>query len=225
MNKLSVVIPVFNNWNYTRNCIEKLLTVSRHNLEIIIVDNASTDDTLKEISKYDLLHIRNEKNLGFAAAVNLGINQASSNYIMILNNDIKFGDEYANWFLSLPEFIEKNQDGLIGPTAGYVDPKTFDFKYETHDASKPINYMSGWCLMAHKDVWKQLDAGKGPFDEQTFFLYYEDTDLGFRALKQNLKFHIIETPLKHIGKQTSKLLNTNKYYLESRGKFLKKWRS
>jgi GT2 family glycosyltransferase len=231
---LSIVIPVFNNWAYTKNCINNFIAMQNKHLELIIVDNASTDDTQKYI--VDLLdklpnsqYIRNEKNCGFGAAVNAGINKASSECIMILNNDIRFGDMSLSklWFINLSAIIKDNDNMLIGPTGGYVDPENnFAFCYETNDPAKTINYMSGWCLAAQKEVWNTLAVPgvSGPFDSNTFFLYFEDSDLGFRAREKNIDFHIISTSLKHIGKQTSKLINTSKYYTESRNHFIKKWK-
>jgi GT2 family glycosyltransferase len=220
---LSIVIPVFNNWSYTKNCISNLLKLPE-SFEIIIVDNASSDLTKTELSKFERVkHIRNETNFGFGKAVSQGVQAAQSNQIMILNNDIKFGNVFQDWFLSLPQIIKDNNK-LIGPTAGYVDPENeFSFVYETSNKEDKINYMSGWCLSANRETWDKLETGDGPFDSKTFFLYFEDTDLSFRAKSLNIDFMLIDTPLKHIGKQTSKLLNISKHYSESKVKFLNKW--
>lgn len=216
MDMLSIVIPVYNNFNYTKNCLNHLVKL---NHQIIVVDNNSSDQTLNISKLFNVKYIRNNENLGFGKAVNIGINNSDGDQIMILNNDIKFGKDYQSFFnIICPD------NYLMGPTGGMVDPITFGFQYETNDPNKIINYMSGWCLTATKNTWNKLKVNDGPFDDKTFFLYYEDTDLGFRAKQLNIEFKIIDCPLIHIGKQTSKMLNTYKHYLESKEKFNKKWK-
>jgi len=70
-----------------------------------------------------------------------------------------------------------------------------------------------------------LDGQVGPFDSEHFFAYFEDTDLGFRCLQQNIGFFILSVPLIHIGKQTTKNMNIQQLYLQSKAAFAAKWRN
>lgn len=232
-NSLSIIIPVLNNFPYTKYCLDNLLTLNS-NYEIIVVDNASNDETEKNIENLSkntniLKYIRNEKNLGFAGAVNKGYKISSKQNVMFLNNDIKFNNiDIKSWFDNICNTISNNDNGIFGPTGGYVNPyDNFNFVYETNNTIKKINYMSGWCLAANKNVWNKLilKNEEGPFDSKNFFVYYEDTDLGFRCIINKISFNFIQTPIVHIGKQTSKNLNISKLYLESREKFIKKWQN
>ena len=91
---VSIIIPVFNKVAFTRQC---LASIARHasdrvQHQVIVVDNASTDDTdcyLRELSARDprVLHIRNETNLGFSRANNVGAQIATGRYVLFLNND------------------------------------------------------------------------------------------------------------------------------------------
>ena len=232
MNKiLSIVIPVYNNWINTNYCLTYLSSLDK-SYEIIIVDNGSTDGTDKNIKKYiesmhNLIYIRNDKNIGFGAAVNMGFKKSTGQIVMFLNNDIKIKDKSLIWLEELCNFILKNNSMLVGPTGGFVDiNNNFNFKYETSDINQRINYMSAWCLSAKRDVWNLLiiKGQDGPFDSKNFFAYFEDTDLGFRSKQQNIIFHIYPLPISHIGQQTSKFLNTNQLYLNSKYNFIKKWK-
>jgi GT2 family glycosyltransferase len=89
----SIIIPVWNQWEYTNNCINALLkTVSPESTEIIVVDNGSSDKTIQELQKFSAKFnyfkiIRNQQNLGFAKACNQGGHSASGEYLIFLNND------------------------------------------------------------------------------------------------------------------------------------------
>lgn len=219
MAKLSVVMPVYNNWAFTRNCITYFNKIAGSEIDFIIVDNGSTDET-KTTTK---CRIRNNENRGFGYAVNQGYKATNSEYVLFLNNDIMFKTSTYEW---IDKFIKQAEftGCLVGPTGGYID-QGFNFKYETNDPEKPINYMSGWCLLASRKTFDKLilPGNDGPFDAKTFFCYFEDTDLGFRALKNKMSFKLYDVPIVHIGKQTSKKINTSALYMESKQKFIKKW--
>lgn len=229
MNKLSIVIPVYNRWNFTKSCLKDFSNISK-DYEIIIIDNGSVDNTQKEIISFkdiikNFIYIRNDNNTGFGAAVNLGFSKASSDLVMFLNNDIRITNKNFDWLDEFVEFVKNHNNCLIGPTGGFVDDN-FNFKYETNSNDRKINYMSGWCLTSNVDTWNKLIINNniGPFDAETYFAYFEDTDLGFRAKQENINFILYDLPIVHFEKQTSKLLNTFKLYGESRKKFLKRWK-
>jgi len=94
MPKLSVIIPSYNTKTVTKQCIESLLkTLQMEDLdfEIIVIDNASTDGTVKLLTSLrinELRVIQNKKNLGFAKANNQGLETAKGEYILFLNSDV-----------------------------------------------------------------------------------------------------------------------------------------
>jgi len=227
MNKLSIVIPVFNKWNFTKSCLDDLSILTASTPEIIVVDNGSTDITSTGINQYNSVkYIRNEKNLGFAGACNIGFAAATGNMVMFLNNDIRVKYDHGNWTNKIIDTISEHKNSLVGPTGGMVDVKNnFQFMYESHNDRKPINYMSGWCLSAHVDTFNKLKINNycGPFSEEFGLAYFEDTDLGFRASKLSIEFRLVDIPVVHFGKITSGQINTHKLYSEARKIFITKW--
>lgn len=230
--KLSIIIPVFNNWQYTKNAMENLKTLCQTHYEVIVVDNASSDETQEKMMEYVKSHpvikyIRNEENFGFGKACNIGWQSSLGSNMMFLNNDVKFGQPVSNWINDFVNTLEAHPNSLIGPTGGFVDPKkNFEFCYETNDQAKEINYMSGWCLSASKDTWNKLTLNGriGPFDSDSFYLYYEDTDVSMLAAQLGIKFVLTSVPLTHLARKTSTKYGMIKYYNTSKNIFIEKWK-
>lgn len=233
--KLSIIIPVFNKWNFTKSCLNDLFQLPDDH-EIIVVDNGSSDETeteteMRKLSQFNLHYIRNNVNLGFAKACNIGAAHARAPVVMFLNNDIRVSNNHKSWTDNVLSTIE--DDVLVGPTGGCVDSKNnFSFLYETKDPNKKINYMSGWCLAANYETWRKLNVPRIDFNhtpqifsEEFGLAYFEDTDLGFRAKKKNIKFKLIDIPVVHFGKVSSGQLNTSALYSKARQIFINKWGS
>ncbi len=215
--KLSIVIPVFNNWAYTCSCLKDL---SKTDCEIIVVDNASSDDTKTGMKKFPRVkYIRNDKNLGFGKACNIGYAASSGQYVMFLNNDIKVVGDYDTWYNKCCI------DGVIaGPTLGKLD-RSFVFagEYDRAIGSGYI-YMSGWNITASREVWEKMGEGfPGPWNE-TYMAYWEDTHMGLLAKERGVPLQVVPNlPVKHYGRKTGALLDLSQVFRDSRGKFLNIW--
>ena len=86
MGRLSIVLVTWNSARYLRRCLEGLAHQTHREAELIVVDNASTDESLSLIPR-DARIIRNDTNRGFSAAVNQGIAAAHGSYVLLLNPD------------------------------------------------------------------------------------------------------------------------------------------
>ena len=88
---VSVIIPVFNKWEYTRQCLQRLAeNTTDVDHEVIVVDNGSSDGTAEGMAAWPDVNVRyqrNAENLGFARAVNQGARLGRGRYLMFLNND------------------------------------------------------------------------------------------------------------------------------------------
>jgi len=113
---LSIIIVSWNAQDYLMQCLESLFTVEcRHLLEVIVVDNASTDGSPEAVAKRypQVKLIRNAANLGFARANNIGVSAANGNYICLVNSDVKVLPDCLN---RLVRYAEKHPEtGMIGP--------------------------------------------------------------------------------------------------------------
>src|SRR5258708_13917646 len=98
MVKLSVFILTFNKQKLTRRCVKLLINNYKKNIEngdmeIIVADNGSEDDTVSTLSKIkDIKVVENKKNYGFSKGNNLGAKTAKGEYILFLNSDVEVED-------------------------------------------------------------------------------------------------------------------------------------
>ena len=223
---LSIIIPVYNKYNFTKSCINDLLHLPADH-EIIIVDNASTDETQKSLEdNKEILYYRNSENLGFAKACNIGYGLSSAPNVLFLNNDIRVKSEKDSWTQKLLKWCPH---ALVGPTMGQLD-NSLNFVQEANRVLPGKSYLSGWCLASSKDNFKKLEITRKEenefpqiFSEEFGLAYFEDTDMGFRARKLGIPFQVVEIPVVHFGKQTSKQLNTAQLYQNARKIFVQKW--
>lgn len=228
----SIIIPNYNGAPFLTECLESLQSAIKKcpqsRFEIIIVDNASKDNSLEIINKFNLLKIKiikNKTNLGFAPAVNLGINQSKYNFVVPCNNDLHLED---NWFDLVSKAIQQNQDQKVVTFFGTVLNKEGD-KYESQglqffirgkcknisngkkfhksvllkanklNANRPVWGASAALVVYKKDIIQKI----GLFDND-FFAYEEDVDLALRLTKIGYKtLYISKAICYHLGGGTS----------------------
>jgi len=90
MSKISVIIPTYNRQGLIKDAILSALNQTYKNIEIIVVDDASTDGTEKSVSSFEdsrIIYLKHNKNMGVAATCNTGIKKATGEFIFILNDD------------------------------------------------------------------------------------------------------------------------------------------
>jgi GT2 family glycosyltransferase len=150
----------------------------------LIVDNASTDETDRILSKYgqDIELIKNTENLGFGGACNIGIAASKTRYVLILNPDTELSESALQQLL-----VElKSQDAAIAGPA--LEPS------ENHDV-EPVAWLVGAVLLFDTEKMNAV----GYFDER-FFLYEEDVDICKCANDAGLKvIHCRNVSIPHVG--------------------------
>lgn len=197
-SKILIVILNFNGWQETLTCVDAVLKQTYENFHIYLIDNGSKDDSLEKLKLYDnhekITFFKNPVNDGFSGGVNIGIRHAIENdyeYVALLNNDAVIT---VTWLETLVAASKKadssattglllNGDGTkIESTGdsysawGLPFPRQRD---EPVDKARDSEFVFGGTAGA--TLYKtELFRDIGLFDE-TFFAYFEDTDISFRA--------------------------------------------
>jgi len=215
---VSVVIVNYNTMQITNECIESVLNFTKCNsIEIILVDNASTDGSKKfYLNDKRIKYIYSNENIGFGRANNIGIEAACGKYIFMLNSDTILLDDVIK---KIFDFAEKNVDNNLGALGTclinkekkntlsfgqFVSSKRIyrrlvenlgiyrkNFEAETYSKLDILGYVEiDFISGADLFVPKRVFNQIKGFDPD-FFMYYEETELQKRMDKVGLKRYIL----------------------------------
>jgi len=198
--KVSIIIPNWNGEHLLKTCLPTLKAHTKIEYELIVVDNGSTDNSVKYLEKQNVKVIKNGENLGFSKAINIGTRISRGEYILWLNNDIIIkADGWLKYMVD--EFNKIPNCGAVGPSGGRIHPTTLQYIGGYHPFYKgEVEYIEGWCLLTSKKVLD--DVG---FLDEDFFMFAEDSEWCFRAKKKGYKIiQIPNVPILHLGSMTVK---------------------
>jgi len=192
---VSIIIPAYNQWEYTFPCLESILNNSGDiSYEIILADDNSTDDT-RFVDQYvkNVHVIRNENNLGFLINCNNAAKFAQGKYLIFLNNDTIVQPYWLKWLIktlndhpdvgmvgaklvfSTGELQEAG--GIVFRDGSAINYGRFDWPGLSHyNYLKDVDYCSGACICVRTELWEKA----GGFDPIFSPGYYEDTDLAMQ---------------------------------------------
>ncbi|MCL5986663.1 MAG: glycosyltransferase [Actinobacteria bacterium] len=198
---VSVIIPNFNGRDYLDECLKSIFSARypHEKLEVIVVDNASTDGSIDFVKKEfpDVKIIANDKNMGFAPAINIGAGSSKGECLVIMNNDLRV---HEDWLIELVAAISSggevgcagslvlNRDGDKIDFAGGVvnfegkgfqigyDEKVDDYLSKLSNSPYPrYLFVNGSSFIVRSSLFDEV----GGMDED-FFAYYDDIDFGWR---------------------------------------------
>ena len=241
MKKLAIVIL---NWN-GRHLLETFLSNVVENsvdAEIIIADNASTDDSISYIrSNFPTIQIiQNDQNYGFAEGYNRSLQNVTAELILLLNSDIEVTANWLNPLLKTMEdpeiagcqpkilsYKQRNHFEHAGASGGFIDKdyfpfcrgRIFDHFEEDHgqyDDEREIFWATGAAFLIRKELFTKA----GGFDRD-FFAHMEEIDLCWRIKKMGYRFHVVpESVVYHLGGGTLPYSSPRKVYLNFRNSLI-----
>ena len=253
--KIPVLIPVFNNLEYTKKAVASLLHTTNLSLfECLIIDNGSTDDTPKYLAELvaarpeNFRVIRSEKNLGFGGGLNLGLDLIGSfkwDYAVIANNDLVFTPNWLENLLSMMNSVPYAEKiGIIGPMSNFaggsqgvdatdkyasaeeLDRYATDFHLARAGRWREVGVVVGLLMVMRRKFFDEV----GKFDERFFPGTWEENDLELRGALKGWKYAVDEsTFIHHYGSKTLRTTEESKderkNFITNRDRFRKKWRS
>jgi len=245
---LSIIIVNWNTKEFLLPCVKSVLEIGQGiSSELIVVDNGSWDGSGDEVKKtFPFIHlVENEKNLGFAKAVDQGLQKASGKYVLLLNPDtrvkhgaivqlLSFMDSHLETGVAGAQLL--NSDGtkqnsianfpslatelLNKRVLRWLFPKRFPGKERNYSEPIEVDSVIGACMMVRRDALDQV----GLLDED-YFLFLEETDWCYRIKRAGWKiYHVPQAEVYHFqGKSAEAERKRAKVeYYRSRYHFFKK---
>jgi N-acetylglucosaminyl-diphospho-decaprenol L-rhamnosyltransferase len=204
---LSIIILSFNTKDLTIACINAIIAQYKQELdnnqfEIILVDNASSDDTVKTVKALNIKNLKvieSKENLGFSKGCNLGAESSKGEYLLFLNSDAEIKDQ---GFIKMVDYLKKNENvGILGGALknedgsaqssvgkfynllnlflAMVGLERAGLLRESPNQIKKVDWVSGASLMIRKQVFEKI----GGFAKE-LFMYAEDMELCYKANKK-----------------------------------------
>jgi GT2 family glycosyltransferase len=230
---ISIIILNYNAGNLLLECIESIVNSNYKNLEIIVVDNVSKDNSHNICKEKfaNIILIENKKNLGYCGGNNIGIENANGKFLVILNPDVIVESDWLNQLLIA---FKKYGDGLYQPkilattnhstiiSAGNMI-QLFGFGFSRgkgeedvgqYEKDEEVGYASGTCLFSSSDIFRKI----GNFDSY-LFAYHDDLDLCWRGRLKGIKsFYVHNSIVYHPLESYSFKWNSFKFFLMERNR-------
>jgi glycosyltransferase involved in cell wall biosynthesis len=194
--EISTIMAVYNSEKFLSEAIESILNQTFKDFEFIIINDCSTDNSLKIIKEYQkkdnrIILINNKKNVGLTKSLNIGLKEAKGKYIARMDaDDISFFERFQVQY----DFLEKNKDiNLLG--AGIImissDGREIVKVYGINNQRKLYNRLEKKNCLNHPVI---MFRNEGYFYREKF-IYAQDYDLYLRLLSRNKNIFCLEKPL------------------------------
>jgi glycosyltransferase involved in cell wall biosynthesis len=242
----SIIIPCWNQQEFTRHCLRALFRHTPPPWELIVIDNGSTDGTaaylqgVQDTAPVPVTIIANQANRGFPAAVNQGLKAARGEFLVLLNNDAVVTDAWLQHLIALTRMKPQGKPvGLAGPMSNYVSPpqlvehppyrdlqaleafaRSWREKHRGQCVSVPK--LSGFCLLLTRAVYDAI----GGLDERFGLGMFDDDDLAVRARQAGFELALArDVFVHHFGSRSfaGNGIDAEALLAENQQKFAAKW--
>lgn len=214
--RVSIIILSYNTKDLLKACLTSVQEYTKIPHEIIVVDNASKDESAQMVEEDfpNITLIENKENVGFAKGVNVGAKQAKGDYLLILNSDTEFVDDSLAQMVA---FADEHKDaGAVGGKTGkqrsfgkfLTLPYVFLLLYaerfigkqeHNQDTVQKTDWVSGGFMLVRRSIFEQV----GGLDER-IFMYIEDMELCFRIKQAGYGvYYFPKAQVKHLGQGSS----------------------
>lgn len=187
MNKVSVIVPIYNSEECIEKCLKSIIGQTYRNIEIILINDGSTDNSIKILKKYEkkysFIKVIDKKNEGVAKTRNLGIKISTGKYLMFIDNDDYIVSDYIEKYVDMIE--QKQVEVIIG---GYQRENSLGKKIETRKLKN--TEWSKYIIMA---PWGKIYLREYLIKNEVEFLTSpigEDVYFTLKLISLNAKFYV-----------------------------------
>ncbi len=230
---ISIIILNYNAGSLLLDCVDSVFQSNYRNLEVIVVDNISKDNSHKKCKEkfQNITLIENKQNLGYCGGNNVGIKHASGEFLVILNPDVIVETDWLDGLLDAyrkygeglyqPKILATSDHNIIISAGNMIQLFGFGFSrgkgekdVGQYEKDEEVGYASGTCLFSSSNVFKKVEN----FDS-FLFAYHDDLDLCWKGRLKGIKsFYIYKSIVYHPLEGYSFKWNSYKYFLMERNR-------
>jgi len=205
MPKLSVIVPVYNTENYIEKCLDSILNQTLEDMEVIVVNDGSTDNSENTINKFiekysDKIKYYNKENGGLSDARNYGLNYATGEYIGFVDSD-----DYIDlsMYEKMYNLAKKEEADIVECDFKWIYPNKTKIDTGIEYKTKEDLFINSRVMACNKIIKKEIISGitfpKG--------LRYEDVEFFYKLLPNVKKISILKEPLYYYIQRQSSISN------------------
>ena len=241
--KTAVVILNWNGRHFLEKFLPDVIRYSREDAEIIVADNASSDDSVEWLRLHhpEVSIILNEKNEGFTGGYNKALAQVKNEFYVLLNSDVEVTENWLKPLIALMEskptvgacqpkilsYHERDKFEYAGAGGGFIDCfglpfcrgrifNSLETDHHQYDDECPVFWATGACMMVRSSVYHELQG----LDEN-FFAHMEEIDLCWRMQRAGHQIYYCgKSTIYHVGGGTLPKNSPRKTYLNFRNNLL-----
>ncbi len=232
--RCDIIIPVWNQLDFTKECVDAIDKNTRYPYRMIIIDNGSDAPTreyllgLKKRFSDRFVLITNDKNMGYVIAVNQGLEASDAPYVCVFNNDTL---PAPGWLENMVDFAQNHPDvGLINPQCDGHGNRSIDeharYLGKLKGLYMEMNQCQGFCMLIKRELIDRI----GRLDEAFGIGGYDDTDYSMRAhvagyksvaIKDAYVYHRLHASFDKAGNREEWVRRNQAIYYKKWGKHLR----
>jgi GT2 family glycosyltransferase len=227
---ISILIVNYNGAEVLHDCLASLRQVTYPRFEVVVVDNASTDNSKEVLAQHPSIHVlHSDRNRGFAGGNNVGLSACNGKLVLLLNSDtivtpdflqplVGYLGEHSQVSIVQGKMILSRHGGTLDACGHFLTRFGFLYHYgyykkdaQKYDRSYPVFSAKGACLLFRREL---VAATGGYLFNEDFFCYYEETDFCHRAWLAGHEAHFVHTStIQHLQGATSERTQASGFVL------------
>jgi GT2 family glycosyltransferase len=227
---VSILIVNYNGAEVLRDCLTSLRQVTYPRLEVVVVENGSTDNSKEVLAQHPaILVLQSDRNRGFAGGNNFGLPACNGQFVLLLNSDtivtpgfleplVEYLRDHPQVGIVQGKMILSRHGNVLDVCGSFLTRFGFLYHYgyykqdtQKYDRSYPVFSAKGACLLFRREL---VTAVGGYLFNEDFFCYYEETDFCHRAWLTGHEAHFVHTStIQHLQGATSERTRASGFVL------------
>lgn len=231
---ISIIVPVYNVEEYLSKCLDSIIHQSYKNIEVLLINDGSTDNSLKiceEYKKYDnRITIFSQMNFGLASARNLGLDNARGSFISFIDSDDYVGSDFiydlysllknTSSDISMCNFLEVNESDVDSTFSQNIplniqQYSDCEYLHKLYSKEFAVGKIVVWNKLYSRGIWEDLRFPVGKLNEDEAIIHYVYDRANKIAITSEILYFYVKRQGSIMNVPLDMIIERNLYYLEA----------